>query len=146
MTSLRSMSTRVAYEKYATPFQIKPALLMGRGSGGLKYHCGEGALLLRTRCKATWGGKGKVLRKLTLARVLSLPFIGDSFRLWRTLRLLTFSCSRACKSVYLEKFFSAFFFPGVSCGIVVLVQRLFLCPGLDLFFSCASFPNLEYTW
>ena len=109
-----------------------------------------------------------MLRKLTLARVCLYLLLVTAFgfgglyaytshlRFTHQLLLNFLSClnknavtlsfSRVRKSVYLEKFFSAFFFPGVSCGIAVLVQRLFLCPGLDLFFSCASFPNLEYTW
>lgn len=113
MTSLHSMSTRVAYEKYATPFQIKPALLMGRGSGGLKYHYGEGALLLRNQCKATWEGKGKVLRKLTLARVCLYLLLVTAFAsggLYAYLPFLAVACVNLfiLKSFSLHSFFQVF--------------------------------------
>lgn len=73
----------------------------------------QGALLLRTRCKATWGGKGKVLRKLTLARVCLYLLLVTAFGfggLYAYLPFLVVACVNLfiLKSFSLHSFFQVF--------------------------------------
>lgn len=113
----------------------------------LRYSRDQGKFSYYRACYLVCQAKFSYIKQLDYKLGIMKSKLGYLHFLWQircTLFVLSFARVMK-KSVSLDTF-SSLCFSGVLCGIVVLVQRPSPSLGLDWYYSCASFPNLEFTW